>query len=170
VAIYAGGFIDPARARSFVKRHLLSAQSGAITRPEDCSWALTDLFLKEVLGMSPDQIGRVRAFADLLADYVAEKNDRRIFRSITFAKKPWELRNALEKAQRNEYLKNQTLLFSFDEYINVFEAEDNAAFTDWSLVRDLICIRMIEQLYRKNWLVDEDLKNEVEKELDKVSA
>lgn len=174
LAVYADGFVDARRARSFVRRHLLAEQRGAIERPEDCSWELTDLFLKEVLLMSPDRVERVRAFADMLAHYIAEKNDRRIFRAVTFAQRPRELRNALEKAQRNEYLGSQRLLFTFDDYISVFEAEENAGFADWSLMRDLICIRLIEQLHKAKWLVPEDLKseaaNESREEFEGVSA
>jgi CRISPR-associated protein Cst1 len=170
LSIYTAGFIDQRRARSFVRRHLLAEQRGLIERPGDCNWELTDLFLKEVLGMSPDRVERVRAFADMLAEYIAEKNDKGIFRTIAFAQRPWELRNSLEKAQRKEYLSNQKLLFSFDDYVNVFETEDNAGFADWSLVRDLICIRLIEQLHKAKWLVPEDLKNEPEKEPEGVNA
>lgn len=164
LSIYAEGFVDVQRARSFVRRHLLAQHRGAIERSDDCSWELTDLFLKEVLVMSPDRVERIRAFADMLAEHIAGKNDRRVFRAITFAQRPWELRNALEKAQRNEYLANQRLLFSFDDYINVFEAETNAGFADWSLMRDLICIRLIEQLHKAKWLVPEDLKSEAANE------
>lgn len=163
--IYANGFIDPQRARSFVRRHLLSGQKGIIERPHDCNWELADLFLKEVLGMSPDRVERVRAFADMLAQYIAQKNDKGVLRAVTFSQRPWELRNALEKAQRNEYLRNQKLLFGFDEYVAVFEAEDNAGFADWSLMRDLICIRMIEQLHKAKWLVPEELKSEAVEEI-----
>jgi CRISPR-associated protein Cst1 len=167
LSIYADGFVDVRRARSFVRRHLLAEHRGAIERPDDCSWELTDLFLKEVLVMSPDRVERIRAFADMLAEHIAEKNDRKAFRAITFAQRPWELRNALEKTQRNEYLANQRLLFSFDDYINVFEAEENAGFADWSLIRDLICIRLIEQLHKKRWLVPDDLKSEAADEIGK---
>jgi CRISPR-associated protein Cst1 len=174
LAVYADGFVDARRARSFVRRHLLAERRGAIERPDDCSWELTDFFLKEVLLMSPERVERVRTFADMLAQYIAEKNDRGAFRALTFAERPWELRNALEKAQRKEYLSNQKLLFSFDDYIKVFEAEDNAGFADWSLMRDLICIRLIEQLHKAKWLIPEDLKseatNETEKEPEEVKA
>jgi len=34
----------------------------------------------------------------------------------------------------------------------VFEEGDEIARSDWQLARDLILIRMIEQLYQKGWL------------------
>jgi hypothetical protein len=43
----------------------------------------------------------------------------------------------------------------------VFEAEDNAGAANWSLVRDLICIRLVEQLHKSGWLTPENLKEEV---------
>jgi CRISPR-associated protein Cst1 len=174
LSIYANGFVDPRCARLFVHRHLLAEQRGAIQRQDDCSWELTDLFLRKVLAMSSDQIERIRAFADKLAKYIAERNDKRVFRAIAFSQRSGQLRNALEKAQRKEYVENQRLLFSFDEYINVFEAEENAGFTDWSLIRDLISIRVIEQLHKAQRLVPEDLKSEaaddIEEEREEVTA
>lgn len=115
--------------------------------------------------MSPDQINRIRQFADVLAKYIVERNDKSVFRKITFAERPRELRNEFEKVQRREYLTNQKLLFSFDDYVNVFEAETNAGFADWSLTRDLICIRLIEQLYRSQWLVPDDLKSDAAEQI-----
>jgi CRISPR-associated protein Cst1 len=71
------------------------------------------------------------------------------------------LRGELVKAQRREFLQAKDLLFSLDEYVEVFEAEDNTGAANWSLVRDLICIRLVEQLHKSGWLTPENLKEEV---------
>jgi hypothetical protein len=172
--MYAEGFVDLRRARLFVRRHLLAEHRGSIERPDDCDWGLTDLFLKEVLGMSPDRVERIRTFADTLAEYIARKNDKAFFRAVMFSQRPGEFRNAFVKAQRNEYLDHRKLLFNFDEYIEVFEAEDNAGFADWSLVRDLICIRLIESLHKAGWLTPEELTSgavkEIGSELERIGA
>jgi len=174
LSVYAEGFVDLRRARLFVRRHLLAEHRGSIERPDDCDWGLTDLFLKEVLGMSPDRVERIRTFADTLAEYIARKNDKAFFRAVTFSQRPGEFRNAFVKAQRNEYLDHRKLLFNFDEYIEVFEAEDNAGFADWSLVRDLICIRLIESLHKTGWLTPEELTSgpvkETGSELERIGA
>jgi CRISPR-associated protein Cst1 len=155
LAIYADGFIAPDRARQFVRRHLLSRAASQIERAGDCDWNLTDLFLKEVLGMSPDRIERIRTFADALATYTSSNNDKSCWNAVAYAKRPGDVRVALLKAQRRQAA---SLLFSFDDYVNVFEAESNLGFTDWSLVRDLICIRMVEQLHKSGWLTPDELK------------
>jgi CRISPR-associated protein Cst1 len=156
-SIYSDGFIDGYRARRFTRRHLLSEAQGKVERFEDCNWELTDLFLKEVLGMSPDRISRIREFADLLATYIQKRNDATFFRRITYARYTWILRGELVKAQRNEFLKGRDLLFSLDTYLSVFEGEDGAGVADWSLVRDLICIRLVEQLHKAGWLTADKL-------------
>ena len=53
------------------------------------------------------------------------------------------------------------MLFALDDYVEVFEAEDNSGAANWSLVRDLICIRLVEQLHKSGWLTPEKLKEEV---------
>jgi len=164
LAVYSSGFVDTRRARTFVRRHLLAVRKSAIQDPDDCNWGLTDLFLKDVLGMNSERIERIRAFADMVATYIAEKNDKKFFKALTFSERPWVLRNQLEKAQRREFVENNRLLFGFDDYVNVFEAEDDAGFADWSLVRDLICIRLVEQLYRAGWLTPDDLKSDAASE------
>jgi CRISPR-associated protein Cst1 len=158
--IYENGSIDSNGARRFVRRHLLFYNYGTIKRPEAPNWELTELFLTEVLGMTAERIEQIREFADKLAEYIANRNDRSFFRAVAFAKRPWEVRNALVKAQRNEYLAGRDLLFTLDDYLTVFEAEDSAGIADWSLVRDLISIRMIETLHGKQSLTDEMLAEE----------
>ena len=65
------------------------------------------------------------------------------------------------KAQRKEFLQAKDLLFALDGYVEVFEAEDNSGAANWSLVRDLICIRLVEQLHKTGWLTPEKLQEEV---------
>jgi CRISPR-associated protein Cst1 len=137
----------------------LTELRGSVVHAEDCNWELTDLFLKEVLIMSPERIQRIREFADALAAFIEKRNDAPFFRKITFARYPSILRGELVKAQRREFLQAKDLLFSLDEYVEVFEAEDNTGAANWSLVRDLICIRLVEQLHKSGWLTN--LKEEV---------
>ena len=41
---------------------------------------------------------------------------------------------------------------ALDPYIAVFEEGDELAHPDWRLARDLVLIRMVEQLYGQGWL------------------
>jgi len=163
------GFVDKPSARRFVKRYLLSELRGNIAHAEDCDWELTDLFLKEVLIMSPERVQRIREFADSLASYIQTRNDDPFLKRITYATKPWVLRGELVKAQRKS-AKGADLLFSLDEYLQVFEAEDSIGVADWSLVRDLICIRLIELLHKNGWLTAEKLKAEEAEEDEKQAV
>jgi CRISPR-associated protein Cst1 len=158
--IYADSFVDLSAARRFVRSHLLSELRGAVARPEGCDWRLTDLFLREVLTMNPERVERIREFADSLGAYIQKTNDVRLFRRITYAKYAWVLRGELVKAQRREFVDRGDLLFSLDDYLGVFEAEDSTGAANWSLVRDLICIRLVEQLHGSGWLTPEQLIDE----------
>jgi CRISPR-associated protein Cst1 len=169
-AVYANGSIDASGARRFVRRHLLFHNNGTISRAAAPNWELTNLFLTEVLGMNAEQIERIREFADMPAEYISRRNDRQFFRAVAFARKQWEVRNALVKAQRNEYIAGRDLLFTLDDYLSVFEAEDGAGIADWSLVRDLISIRMIETLHGKQSLTDDMLAEESASEEQRVGA
>ena len=43
-------------------------------------------------------------------------------------------------------------LVTLDPYIDVFEDGDEMARSDWRLARDLVLIRVIEQLFQQGWL------------------
>ncbi|MGH7489315.1 MAG: hypothetical protein ACREMY_27505, partial [bacterium] len=88
-SVYQNGFADTRRANLFVRRHLLCEVRGRVQRVEESGWQLADLFLKEVLGMSPERIERIRKFADTLAEYIHRRNDKACFRAVTFARRPW---------------------------------------------------------------------------------
>ncbi len=163
-SIYSAGFLDLAIAGRFVRHHFLR------TRAVEPNWDLTELFLTEILGMSPDRITRMKDFADRLAAYIQSRNDGQFFKRMIYGRKAWEVRNVLVKAQRNEAMKGGDLLFSLDDYLAVFEAEDSVGLADWSLIRDLICIRLVEQLHGSGWLTPDKLSVEEEQEQEVEAA
>ncbi len=169
LAVYENGFCDRDAGRRFVQWRLLSEMKRQIDRGVECDWTLASLFLKEVFGMEQKRVDAIRSFADRLAQQIQRRNDRGLFRSLVYSKRPWELRNALTKAQRNEFRENRELLFGLDEYLDVFEAEDNVGKYDWSLTRDLISIRLIEQLHRSGYLSEDMLKEEETEEVEMES-
>jgi CRISPR-associated protein Cst1 len=138
---------------------LLSNLKGEIQSPQECDWTLTEFFLKEVLGMEQQRIEAIRKFADGLAEHIKQRNDKRLFRDVVRADRAYEFRNALTKVQRNEADSNGRLLFGLDEYLSVFEADDSIGRADWSLVRDLISIRLVEQLHKSGFLTKEMLQD-----------
>jgi CRISPR-associated protein Cst1 len=161
-SVYESGFIDLRAAAQFLRRHVLSELRGKIEHPGDCDWTLTGLFLREVFGMEPERIAAIRSFADRLAEHVKNRNDRRLFRDLIYAKRSSEVRNALTKAQRNEAREKNQLLFGLEEYLQVFEAEDSVGRLEWGLTRDLISIRLVEQLQKASFLSKDMLSEEEE--------
>jgi len=47
--------------------------------------------------------------------------------------------------------KAQPPLIGFDEFLVVFEEGEESARVDWALARDLVLIRVIEDLHRQEW-------------------
>lgn len=172
--IYNNSYLDIEAARIFLRRHLLRTANqrlvsadnkdieGRIREPQLVCWPLTELFIEEVMGMDPRHIQSIKNFADILADYIEQTNDKNLFRQIVYSRYPWELRSALTKAQRNQAKAKNELLFGLDEYLEVFEAEDLVGQSDWSLTRDLISIRLVEQLYKHHWFEKGDNKELLE--------
>jgi CRISPR-associated protein Cst1 len=160
--IFAGGIVDASRARLFLRRCVLPALQLA-TEDRASFWHFTELFLEEVLAMSSDHIKAIREFADNLAAYIHRRNDRRLLAALLYEKSAWAFRNALVKAQRNQFRDKAELLFGLEEYLKVFVSAEGAGVADWRLVRDLISIRLTERLYELG-LKPEDLPAEEEAE------
>jgi CRISPR-associated protein Cst1 len=166
-AIFSAGFTDLSRAHRFARRHLLrgiqwrhsverlggraNAAGGRKAEIALVEWSLVDLFATEVLGMDAKRVERIREFADKLAMHIARSNDRRFFQEIVFGRRPWEVRNAVTKAQRDEARERNYLLFGLDEYLDVFEADDAVGISDWALIRDLVSIRLVEALHARRF-------------------
>ena len=90
--------------------------------------------------MKQARIEAVRGFADKLAGWIRNKNDKALYRSLVMDK-PSDLRHSLMRVQRASAEGAQPL-FGLDEYATVWLHEDG---DEW-LIRDLICIRVVEAL------------------------
>jgi len=166
--LYEDLFRLPDNARVFVRAHFLRLPRRAL--PEDptahytlatdahlVSWKLVNLFLKGVIRMSATRIEEIRAMGDRLADYVHDMDDRRFFRNFFRENRPQEFRTHLIKANLSAIRAGKTPLFTLDPYTQVFHFDlfdDGAEMLriDWKFARDLVLIRMIEQLYTKGWI------------------
>ena len=129
------------------------------------SWKLTESFLRRIMYMEAERIEQIRQLGDALADYIKEQNDKRFFRNFYVENRYTYLRNSLIKANTN-YVKNGHEPFlTLDAYIGVFEDGEELASKDWRLARDLVLIRMVEQLYKNGWLgSNQDAIPEVEED------
>ncbi len=124
----------------------------ALTELDLVSWRLVEPFLRRILYMQAERIKYIRDFGDALATYVREENDRRFFRDFYTLGRYDHLRVALMKANNRQVTRGHPPLLTLDGYLAVFEEGDDLARPDWRLARDLVLIRMIEQLYANGWL------------------
>lgn len=162
--LYEDLFKLPYNTRLFVRRYFLRIPER--TRSENdprrsyslkdeasiVSWKLTELFLGKVLKMDKDRIEQIRELGDRLAVYINGENDHRFFMAFYSERKYGIFRNALIKANLAHVKRGNPPLITLDPYIDVFEEGDEVARPNWELSRDLVLIRMIEQLYQLGWL------------------
>ena len=161
-AIYENGFVSLRAASSFVKKYLLrnfsrfmqgrdEAAADGFTTLKDrlVYWSLTEVFLKEVMGVDEHYTEKVRQFADRLADHINRKMIRAFFAAL-FSGKPWELRRALAKAQRNQAKEQNKLLLGYRSILMFLKQTMR-----WNVLieslRDLISIRVVEQLFNNGF-------------------
>ncbi|MBW2083437.1 MAG: hypothetical protein JRI39_10210 [Deltaproteobacteria bacterium] len=116
------------------------------------SWPLTEQFLRKVVLMDQERIDHIKSLGDVLAQYVKEENDRRFFHTFLTTNRYADLRLALIKAGHARVRKGHAPLITFEQFIAVFEQGENLPQHDWKLARDLVLIRMIEQLYQAGWV------------------
>lgn len=161
--LYEDLFRLPENARPFVRTYLLRIPKRVRSRHDPrgtyslkeesglVSWKLTELFLRKVMIMNKDRIGEIRQLGDRLAAYVAQQNDKRFLTALFHYRYDY-CRTALIKANLRHVQHGNPPLITFDPYIEVFEEGDGMVRRDWRLARDLVLIRMIEQLYHTGWL------------------
>ncbi|MEW6297029.1 MAG: type I-B CRISPR-associated protein Cas8b1/Cst1 [Thermodesulfobacteriota bacterium] len=162
--LYEDLFDLPERATYFVRTYFLRRAYRAARQPNDprrayrlsqdlelVSWELTRVFLKEVIGMEKIRIEAIRILGDRLADYISSDNDRRFFQGFYRTNQYGVLRNLLIKSCNACLRKGQPPLIGLDEFLLVFEEGEETPRRDWRLARDLVLIRIIEELYKKGW-------------------
>lgn len=116
------------------------------------SWKITARFLRRVMNMEKDRIEQIRQLGDQLAEYVSGENDRRFFRDFFIEQNYDYFRTALIKANLVYVKRGKPPFITLDPYIEVFEVGEDVPHNQWRLARDLVLIRMIEQLYQQEWL------------------
>lgn len=162
--LYEDLFRLPENASVFVRRYFLRIperraasddprRSYSLRDETDLvSWGITDLFLTEVMGMDKERVAQIKDLGSRLAQYVSSENDRRFFTAFYSASNYSVFRNALIRANMSQVRNGGEPLINLDSYIEVFEEGDEVVRTDWRLARDLVLIRMIEELHRLGWL------------------
>lgn len=164
--LYEDLFTLPTGARRFLRTYLLRTPRVQGTTKEDqrrtynlvteldlVSWPLARLFMKEVMNVDDARIEAIRGMADKIAKYVFDSGDLRLFRLFLYGgNKGQDYQDLRTRLIRADYdvAPQGTPLFTFDEFIAVFENTDDRYW--WLMARDLMLIRMIEQLAGLGWI------------------
>jgi hypothetical protein len=111
---------------------------------ETFSWDLTALFLKEVMRMDQKRIENIRLAADQIADYIVTHNKPKTLKKLYEARDDAEFRNIFI---RTSYELGKSVM-NYEQFVDVYFHRDEQGGwrTDWRLARDLLLIRILEQL------------------------
>jgi CRISPR-associated protein Cst1 len=112
---------------------------------------LSDDWLQEVMIMEKERIETIRVVADRIAGEILGQNDKKLLQSLWWSSRYDQLRALLIRAGVRRAERGQQPLIGFDEFVTVFEHEEDVERPDWRLARDLVLIRIIEQLHQKGW-------------------
>lgn len=173
---YEDLFDLPANAPTFLRRYLLrQAPKGkrdkqdpryeysAFREREVISWDFIGLFLEKVMQMDKERLEAIKQFGDRLAQYIQD-HDGRVYRKLYLARGDYEFRQELIRIANVAKEKASETLIPFDEFLTIFFVEDDTGYgvrPDWGLAKDLLLIRIIEQL-SNDWI--ESHRNELTEE------
>lgn len=163
--LYEDLFDLPQNAASFLRTYLLPmALNWAKTDSKDprkfystkkeadlVSWRITEQFLRGIMNMEPERITQIRDLGDKLAEYVNAENNKRFFREFFTQNRYEYFRTTLLKANLAHVKRGKAPIIEFEPYIKVFEEGSELPSADWRLARDLVLLRMVEQLYKHGW-------------------
>ncbi len=170
LGLYDGSFLLPDRAKAFLRTYFLRrpfryartnqgdprGDYGLTHEMNLVSWNIIASFLRRVFHMEKERIEEIRKMGDQLANYVSSQNDRRFFREFFHQRSSSDVRTLLIRANLEHVRRGNPPIITFDPYIEVFEEGYGLERPDWQLARDLVFIRMVEQL--KDWLVEETVQ------------
>lgn len=123
-------------------------------------WALTALFLREVVGMDKERVRAIETLGTALGTWIADENDRPLFRSVYEVRGAAPMRHLLLKAtfdkakqdaEKGPPKADQTLLITPELYLRVFMETDEIARADFTLARDLLKMRVIQVLHEADF-------------------
>ena len=166
LGLYDGLFLLPDKAKTFLRTYFLRRRSrygrsnqgdprgdyGLTHEMNLVSWNIIASFLRRIFHMEKERIEEIRKMGDQLANYVRSQDDRRFFREFFHLRRSSDVRRLLIRANLEHVNRGNPPIITLDPYIEVFEEGYGLERPDWWLARDLVFIRMVEQLYEKGWL------------------
>jgi CRISPR-associated protein Cst1 len=108
-------------------------------------WAVVEGYMRSVRGMNQQRINRIRDLSDNIAICIRESKKPRRISDIASARDLPSFRNQLQLIMRDwQKLGKEEPLTTFDDYTAVLLPGD---YRGWTEVRDLMVIRLYEQLH-----------------------
>ncbi len=162
--LYEDLFTLPEQAARFVRTYFLrkpdrrrSADDprhgySTLREAELVSWPLVELFVQEVMLMTDDRIAILKELGDKLADYTRHQGGKRFFRQFFTTQRSNDFLTLLSKTniEYTRYKRGTDTLLDLDSFLAVFMEGEEVLRSDWRLMRDLVLIRMVEQL--RDWI------------------
>jgi CRISPR-associated protein Cst1 len=146
----------PEGAGRFVRARLMAAQVASLNAKTPDRhvpmWALSALFLREVMGVEQTRVDAIRDLADAVADEIVTDNNRRLFRSTYQATQYPFVRRILLQASARRMLRGAAPLVTLETFLTIFEDAEELTRRDWRLAWDLVLIRLIDRLYERGWV------------------
>lgn len=115
-------------------------------------WTLIEIFLRKVMLMDQERIDTYKTLGDKLVAYMDtyEGSSLSFYYQMSRARDYADLRRVLKgAAERMAKAGERDPLFTYDQFIYAFEDPIEGS-RQWRLGRDLIAIRMLEQLHKRN--------------------
>lgn len=162
--LYDGLFLRLDNAKAFLRTYFLrrafrshrvdqntpQAEHGLPRSIDLVSWDITAYFLEEVLQMEQERIEEIRKMGDRLAEYINKHNDVHLYTNFRH-NNYGVFRTNLLRANNAEVKRGNPPIVGFDPYIEVFELAENDYRLGWRFNRDLVLLRMVEQLHKLGW-------------------
>jgi CRISPR-associated protein Cst1 len=168
--LYEDFFSLPQNAPDFIRQYFLPRRTlhslvtdgyGEEVRQQIklVSWKLTNMFLRIVMNMDKSRINAIATVGDRIAAYIMQENEKQLFRSLLTERTYRNLRWRLVKAKLASVKQQGEPLITFDEFVKIFEESEDVARVDWNLARDLLLIKIIDEL--GDWLSKSDVLESV---------
>jgi hypothetical protein len=171
--LYEDLFTLPHDIARFVRRYFLPVPrlEGALGDPHRSyssrdipDWPLIELFLRKVAHMDPTRLALISHLGDGLADYTRQAGGKRFFREFYTGKTPQAIRETLIRANLAQMKEGRPALFDLPTYTQIFEIDQDYGRPDAREARDLILIRMMDQLRKHPEILEAISEEHEEKE------
>jgi CRISPR-associated protein Cst1 len=153
-------FSLPQGATKFVRMYFLGTMRALVTKTWEregqqqfqggnkihALWRLTELLMKEVLGVQAERIEAIKQLGDRLASIT--QHDPTRYKQFLQVRRNWpEIRRLIRYISRREMEQGQPPVVSLEQFLTIFEMGEEADYVDWGLAWDLVLIRLMEKVY-----------------------